>query len=112
MQKTLFDTDLLKQFREKTHEFLAPYKFSANLCDLGTEIIIEPSTQKHGQNRPDYFFGMQIIYDKQSKTFEISEYQAGKNENELHIYAIEKSILKALQQLVKGNKRKPIKIYK
>ena len=63
-----------------------------------------------GNNRSDFFDGMQIIAENDG-TFEVSEYMAGKNENELHIYLVTKSLTLALKDLIKGNKRKPIKKY-
>jgi hypothetical protein len=51
---------------------------------------------------------MQIIYE--NGIFEVSEYQAGKNQNELHIYKETKSFLIALKTLLKGNKQTTIKI--
>ena len=54
------------------------------------------------------FDGMQIIYE--NGIFEVSEYQAGKNQNELHIYKETKSFIIALKTLLKGNKQNAIKI--
>jgi hypothetical protein len=54
------------------------------------------------------FDGMQIIYE--NGIFEVSEYQAGKNQNELHIYKETRSFIIALKTLLKGNKQNPIKI--
>lgn len=53
--------------------------------------------------------GMQIIYE--NGIYEVSEYQAGKNANELHIYLETKSFKVALTNMLKGNGRKPIKIW-
>ena len=72
-------------------------------CDLQNhDIYIEPSTK----NRPK-MAGMQILFDRSTKTFEVSEYQAGKNQNELHIFTETKSLKKAIKSLLKGNNRTP-----
>jgi hypothetical protein len=55
------------------------------------------------------FDGMQIIWTENE--YEVSEYQAGPKENELHIYFITKSLKIALKHFMKGNKQKPIKIW-
>ena len=53
---------------------------------------------------------MQIIYE--NGIFEVSEYQAGKNKNELHIFLETKSFKIALKNMMQGNKkRKVIKIW-
>ena len=54
------------------------------------------------------FDGMQIIFE--NGVFEVSEYMAGKNQHELHIYKETKSFLIALKDALKGNGRKPIKV--
>jgi hypothetical protein len=41
--------------------------------------------------------------------YEVSEYQAGPNQDELYIYKETKSLPLALKDLIKGNNRKPIK---
>jgi len=55
------------------------------------------------------FDGMQIIFE--AGIYEVSEYQAGKKANELHVYLETKSFKTALKNLLKGNNRKPIKIW-
>lgn len=62
-------------------------------------------SKKHGSK----FDGMQIIFE--DGIYEVSEYQAGKNANELHVYLETKSFKTALNNLLKGNNRKPIKIW-
>ena len=55
------------------------------------------------------FDGMQIIFE--AGIYEVSEFQAGANQNELHIYKETSSFKIALKELLKGNKRKPIKVW-
>jgi len=66
-------------------------------------ILIEPSTEN------EKFAGMQINYFKNENdlfgVYEVSEYQAGKKENELHIFSINDNLKDALKCLTKGNKR-------
>jgi hypothetical protein len=76
------------------------------VSDCGNEIIIEPTTR----NKPK-MEGMQIIYSELDKIYEVSEYQAGKKENELWIYLETQSLKRAVKNMLKGNKRKPIKIW-
>ena len=100
-------TKLEKVIKEVT-DFLNPLGYSATVEQgLGT-ITVEPSTRKVGNNRKDFFDGM-IMQCWDDGTYEVAEYQAGKQENELWIYKETKSLNVALKNLIKGNKRKPIK---
>jgi hypothetical protein len=97
--------------REKVYSFLNPMGYSAKVEDWGNgEIHIEPSTTKVGKNRKDFFDGMQI-HRFDNGIYEVSEYQAGPDENEMYVYKETKSLIVALKDLIKGNKRKPIKKY-
>jgi hypothetical protein len=49
---------------------------------------------------------MQILYE--GGCYEVSQYMAGKKENELHIYTNTTSLAKALNSLLKGNKGRRI----
>ena len=102
----------IDKVRERVNDFLNPLGYSAKVEEsIGSTLYtIEPNTRKVGNNRSDFFDGMQIIAENDG-TFEVSEYMAGKNENELHIYLVTKSLTLALKDLIKGNKRKPIKKY-
>jgi hypothetical protein len=104
--------DGLDKVREKVNNFLNPLGYSARVeKSIGDVLyIIEPDTRKVGKNRSDFFDGMQIL-GMDNGSFEVSEYQAGANENELYIYKETKSLILALKDLIKGNKRKPIKKY-
>lgn len=106
------ESDGLDKIRERVDNFLNPLGYSAKVEKSVGDVlyIIEPSTRKVGKNRSDFFDGMQITAFRDG-TFEVSEYMAGKNEDELHIYKETKSLILALKDLVKGNKRKPIKKY-
>ena len=71
-------------------------------------IQIEPKTPTHGK-----YDGMQIIFDFKTEQYEVSEYQAGPDENELHIFTDTKNYKEAIKSLLLGNKnRTPIRIYK
>jgi len=102
----------LAKVKKKVDGFLNPLGYSATIeKSIGDVLyVIEPSTRKVGNNRSDFFDGMQILA-LEDGTFEVSEYQAGKNENELYIYKITNSLITALKDLIKGNKREPIKKY-
>jgi len=102
----------LAKVKQKVDGFLNPLGYSATIeKSIGDVLyVIEPSTRKVGNNRSDFFDGMQILA-MEDGTFEVSEYQAGKNENELYIYKITNSLITALKDLIKGNKREPIKKY-
>jgi len=50
--------------------------------------------------------GMQILYE--GGVYEVSQYMAGKKENELHIYTNTTSLAIALKSLLKGNKGRKI----
>ncbi len=73
-------------------------------------ILIEPSTELIK------FEGMQINYFKSPDqilgVFEVSEYQAGKKQNELHIFSNNESLQEALKCLKKGNNRSKNEILK
>ena len=99
------------KIRSIVNSFLLPLNMSARVCDNGDEIFIEPSTRKTGTLKAGKLDGMQIIYFKDQNIFEVSEYMAGEKENELHIYETTKSLKIALKGLLKGNKRKPSKIW-
>lgn len=92
----------------KVNGFLHSLKIHTQISDCGHTFIIEPDTRNTNGQRSDFFDGMQIILYK--GIFEISEYQAGTNANELHIYKNTTSLKKALKELLKGNKRQPIEI--
>jgi len=99
----------LEQIKSIVDSFLQPLGMSASIDNLGGYYVIEPSTTKTGANRPDFFEGMQISCFEDG-TFEVSEYQAGGQRNELWIYKSTPYLKVALKDLVKGNKRTPIKV--
>ena len=69
--------------------------------NLNPSFIIEPTRYKDKK-----LDGMQVIYA--DGVFEVSQYMAGKNENELHIYLETKSLKIALKSMLKGNKYRKI----
>jgi len=62
------------------------------------------------RNKESKFDGMQIIFDSVDG-YEVSKYQAGEKENELHIYKVTKSLKIALKCYMRGNKQQPVKIW-
>lgn len=120
-KKALYQSDKNKELTEKiidtTHSFFESNGVKyGQVSDLGTEIVIEPSTviPANSNLKKGSLYGMQIIYDIKSNVYEVSEYMAGPNENELFIFGEYKSLIPALKSLIKGNSstgRKPIKKY-
>jgi hypothetical protein len=112
--KTLFksEKEQVQEFAESVHNtlkelnlnFNVKIDFQKNYLNKIDCISIEPTNYK-GNN----FDGMQILYT--SEGYEISEYQAGENKNELHIYNVVHDLKLALCLLALGNGRKPIKIW-
>jgi hypothetical protein len=60
--------------------------------------------------RPD-MAGMAVTYYANENIFEVAEFQAGTNENELHVFGEYKTIQAALRRLANG-KCTPIKVWK
>lgn len=56
--------------------------------------------------KTDIYDGLILTYYKYDNTFEVAEYQAGKNNNELRIYTKTKSLIVALKSLLRGNKKR------
>ena len=77
-----------------------------NISDkFNTTIMVEPI--RYSGNLLD---GMQIIFE--NGVYEVSQFQAGKNKNELHVYLETKSFQIALKNMLKGNKKRTaIKIW-
>lgn len=92
-------------------QILNPLGMEARVEDNGNEIFIEPNTKKIGKLKAGSLDGMQIIYFKKEKIFEVSEYMAGKKEDELWIYETTKTLKGAITGLLKGNNRKPTRKY-
>jgi len=95
INKVLFDTMQNKGVSFQVSDLSNKYN---------TTINIEPTQYKNSN-----LDGMQIIYE--NGIFEVSEFQAGPNQNELHIFLETKSFKVALKNMMLGNKRKPIKIW-
>lgn len=73
----------------------------AMVFNVGNDINIEPCTRNNKKLE-----GMQIIYFAKDDVFEVSEYMAGKQANELWIYKETPSLKIAIKELLKGNNRK------
>jgi antirestriction protein len=101
----------MEAMRIKVDAILRPHGVTAKVDDLGSEINITPRVTEKSKVKAGSLDGMQIIFDKQTGTYEVSEYQAGPKQDELHIYLETKSLTAALKNLLKGNGRKPIKIW-
>lgn len=102
--------NLVKEIREKAQKILLPLKVGVKVSDAGNTITIEPSDYSRSQYKSK-LDGMQIIYDLEKQEYEVSEYQAGPNKDELHIYKETPSLTVAIKDMLKGNGRKPIKIW-
>ena len=82
-------------------EVLHPIGNYAKVFNVGDDIYIEPCTRNCKKLE-----GMQIIYFANDNIFEVSEYMAGKQQNELWIYKETPSLKIAIKELLKGNNRK------
>lgn len=98
INKILFDTMQGQNISFKVENYSDEY-FAKIYIDLYNY------SKVHGSK----FYGMQITFE--AGIYEVSEYQAGKNKNELHIFLETKSFKTALKKLLKGNKQRPIKIW-
>lgn len=101
----------LENITLSVNKFLNPLGFAAKVDMLHDSFLIEPNTRLVGKNRKDFFDGMMITYFNDSKIYEVAEYQAGKKQDQLWIYKETKNLQTALNTLIKGNKRKPIKVW-
>ena len=101
----------IQKVRKEVDSFLNPLGYKARVEKEIEGISIEPDTRVTGTKRKDYFDGMRIMIWNDGG-IEVAEYQAGKKEDELWIYKETKSLKVALKDLIKGNKRKPIKVWK
>lgn len=120
MQRSKIRPDILKdleKFSKTNPELIKVFEFFRDelqkrnlygqISFAADEMYIEPKTPPSGE-----YDGMQIIYFLHSKTFEVSEYQAGPNQDKLYVYTNTKQPKKALESLLLGNKnRKPIKVW-
>lgn len=106
------------ELKAKVREFCGQSKTYINLAvkhqyDFTFAIETEFMSKSMGDYpREDFFDGMMILCD--GETFEVAEYQAGDNENELHIFKDTPYLKAALKEFMKGNKRPKdaIKIHK
>jgi len=77
--------------------------FEVSDCSLGNNntLISEPMGYKG-----NLLDGMQIIFE--NGTYEVSQFMAGKKQNELHVYLKTKSLKLAINSVLKGNKKRTI----
>lgn len=101
-----------KEFKEQTIYFFQSRGMTGTAQESMNDFLFEPETYTQYGGRDDFFDGLMLNYFSNDNIFEVAEYQAGKNKNELHIYKETRSLTEALEELLKGNKRKPIKIWK
>ena len=102
----------LEQIKEKSIEFFKNEKIDfkiTSICPADTICTIEQIGEQT-RYRQDLFDGLVIICYIDG-TFEVSEFQAGKEKNKLHVYTYTNSLKIALNSFIKGNNRKPIQIY-
>jgi len=87
---------------------LTGYSFRVSNISLNdnTNFVMEICNR----DKDSRFDGMQIIFDDVDG-YEVSEYQAGEKQNELHIYKVTKSLKVALKCYMKGNNQNAIKIW-
>lgn len=104
-------TKEIKEIRKAVAKYLHPIKLNATIQDLSNDfhktVLIDFDTRM-AKNADRNFDGLQIIFE--DGNFELSEYQAGLKENELHIFGNYKTINAAIKRLLKG-KCKPIQIW-
>ncbi len=95
-------------FQDFKSNFYSLFPLQATCNDLGSSFHADFHNYKNGR-----LDGIQIIFE--NGVFEVSEGQAGKNQNELHVFRNYKSIGNAINFVVKLNegkqKPKPIKIW-
>jgi hypothetical protein len=101
----------LEKITLEVYKFLSALNLEARIFRSGLDICIEPNTRKTGALKAGSLDGMQIIYFDADQVFEVSESQCGEGADELRIYKETGSLATALKALIKGNNRKPIKIY-
>jgi len=100
------DVQVLK---EQVSELLEGTGVRATISQIPRqEVIIDfwGNSTEH-ESRMD---GMQII--SINGVYEVSEYQAGPKQDELHIYLETKSLKRAISNALKGNRRKPKKVWR
>lgn len=111
MPTSLNTTSQIQTISRSINKYLHPLKLTATVYDLSNQyhstLLIDFDTRLAKKAGFD-FDGMQIILE--DGTFELSEYQAGPNQDELHVFGEYKSINTAIKALLRG-KRKPIKIW-
>ena len=99
----------IQVLKEQVSELLEGTGVRATICELACkEVIID--FWGSGREESALMDGMQII--TVNGVYEVSEYQAGKNQDELHIYLETKSLKRAIANALKGNRRKPKKVWK
>lgn len=98
-------------FSEQCREFFNKHQLDGTASDLGTVFLFEPNTDNTGGERVDFFHGLQLSYFVREQLFEVSEYQAGDSQDLLHIFNETPYFKVALKNLIKGNKRKPIRVW-
>lgn len=97
---------------EAVYEILSPKGVNFQIDNSSDSILIEPSTVDALKNLNVNVDGLQITYFFNSKIYEVAEIQAGKNKNELWVYLETPDLQLAIKEILKGNNRKPIKIWK
>lgn len=91
----------IDQIKKVVIDKLHPLNNYARVFNVGDDIYIEPCTRNNRKLE-----GMQIIYFAKDNIFEISEYMAGSQQNELWIYKETPSLKIAIKEMLKGNNRK------
>lgn len=94
---------------DRAYQIASDLKINLRIETIFSEAHMEPSG-----HQGSHLDGMQILENKTHKTFEVSEYMVGPNEDELWIYGTYKNLRSAIKSMMKGNHttgRKPEKTW-
>ena len=98
------NNSMIDKIWNELHKYMDKTNFQVSELNKN-EFVIEPARYKGSE-----LDGMQIIFEK--GIYEVSEFQAGKDKNELHVFMETKSLKIAVKNMLKGNKRPKSKILK
>ena len=105
---------LTKEFKDVELTMKVDFVFGGWASDfISFEFHSYRAAQKYALQhfgRADYFAGMEIHYYPEDGIYEVLETNAGKDENELHIFKRTKSARIAYKNFMRGNKRSKSRI--
>jgi len=102
----------VEQLQSRVYDILKDKQiksFYLTVTDLTTEHHEAYCFDLRNYSGDPKYDGMQLLYE--DGIYETCEYQAGTNNDELHIFLETPSLKRAITNLVKGNNRKPIKVW-